>query len=191
MLKTLHSVYSHPFIPEEDLQAICDKHEKQSFKKNEFILKKGKIANEYYILESGLARAFVYDFDGNEITTEFFCDKELVIVPTSLFQRIPSIENVQAITDCTAWKISFEDFQELFHRMPGFMEWGRSWFSLQLFAQKQRSLEMITETARHRYLSLLEGKPQIIQKAPLKHIASYLGITDTSLSRIRKDTVLK
>ena len=68
-----------------------------------------------------------------------------------------------------------------------FKEWGRLWFTFQLFSLKQRTVNMLTETATQRYLTLLKNKPQIIQNAALKQIASYLGITDTSLSRIRKE----
>lgn len=134
-----------------------------------------------------MIRAFVYDFDHNEITIEFFAENEIVIVPSSLFQQIPSQENLQAITDAALLKISYDDFQQLFNEIEYFKDWGRLWFTHQLFSVKQRSLEMITETAKNRYLKLMKEKPQIIQSAPLKQIASYLGITDTSLSRIRRE----
>jgi hypothetical protein len=59
------------------------------------------------------------------------------------------------------------------------------------FALKQRSLAMITETAKERYKNLMYEHPDILQRASLKHVASYLGITDTSLSRIRKEITKK
>jgi hypothetical protein len=59
--------------------------------------------------------------------------------------------------------------------------------AFELYQSKMRATEMITEPATKRYLHLMQGRPQIIQQAPLKYIASYLGITDTSLSRIRKE----
>lgn len=189
MDKIFSEIYQHFLLTEEDLETIASKHEKLNFEKGRIFLSEGEVMNEYYLLESGLVRAFVYDFDNNEITTEFFVENDIVIVPTSLFQRTGSQENLQAITDCIVRKISFEDFQTLFHSIPGFSEWGRLWFTFQLFSLKQRSLDMITETATNRYLKLLKEKPQIIQNAPLKQIASYLGITDSSLSRIRKDLV--
>ena len=184
------NVYRHPLLSAEDLQSIASIHQQVTFSKGNVFFKEGYVADEYYILEKGLIRAFVHNYNGDEITTDFFTDSDIVIVPTSLFQRIPSLENLQALTDCILWKISFDDFQQLFHRMPGFVEWGRLWFTTQLFAVKQRSLDMIRETATTRYLKLLQQKPQIIQHAPLKQIASYLGVTDTSLSRIRKDISL-
>ena len=182
-------IYQHPLLSATDLETLAAAHEPVAFSRGDLILKAGRTANEYYILEEGLIRAFVHNYNNDEITTEYFTDGEAVIAPASLFQRIPSQENLQALTDCSLWKIGFDAFQELYHNVPGFREWGRLWFSHQLFAVKQRSLDMITETATSRYLKLVKEKPQIIQHVPLKQIASYLGVTDTSLSRIRKDLV--
>lgn len=180
-------VYQHLLFSEEDIKIIAKAHQKVNLTKGSFLLKDGAIANEYFLLEKGLVRAFVHDYDNNEITTEFFVENEIVIVPASLFQRIPSQEIVQTLTDCILWKIDFDKFQHLFHSVPGFSEWGRLWFTTQVFSLKQKSLDIVTETATTRYLKLLKEKPQIIQNAPLKQIASFLGITDTSLSRIRKE----
>ena len=191
MVESLKYIYSHFLLSEENVTEIINAHQKISVAKGDFLLQENDIATEYYIVEKGLVRAFVNDFDNNEITTEFFIENEIVIIPSSLFQKIPSKENVQAITDCILWKINYDDFQELFHRLEGLREWGRDWFSYQLFLMKQRSLDRFTESASERYLKLLKEKPQIIQLAPLKQIASYLGITDTSLSRIRKDILSK
>jgi len=190
MTSKIFDVYSDfPFFFEEELSEICLAHEKMVFQKGDFILEEGKTANEYYILEKGLARSFVNDFNGNDVTTHFFVEKEVVIDVSSLFQRIPTQENIVCITDCECWKLDFEVFQELFHRIPNLREWGRAWMSQELFRYKQRSVEMFTLSATKRYLNLLHEKHQIIQFAPLKQIASYLGVTDTSLSRIRKELV--
>ncbi|HEY0751463.1 MAG TPA: Crp/Fnr family transcriptional regulator, partial [Chitinophagaceae bacterium] len=73
------------------------------------------------------------------------------------------------------------------HSIPEFREFGRSILVRGFSNLKLRMLSMITETAEQRYASLLQHNPEIFQYAPLKYIASYLGITDSSLSRIRKD----
>jgi len=187
MSDIFHTVYQHLLFSEEDFHAIAAAHEKTEIAKGNFLLKSGEISNEYYLLEKGIVRSFVHDYNNNEITTEFFAENDIVIVPSSLFQRISSQETLQTLTDCVLWKIDFDKFQHLFHSVPGFSEWGRSWFTTQVFSLKQKSLDIVTETATNRYLKLLKEKPQIIQNAPLKQIASFLGITDTSLSRIRKD----
>lgn len=181
--------YDFPFFLDEELEELFAAHEKIYFQKGDFILKENKMANEYYILEQGLVRSFVNDFNGNDVTTHFFVENEIVIEVSSIFQRIPTSENMVCLTDCVCWKLDFEVFQELFHKIPNLREWGRAWMSQQLFSYKQRSVEMFTLSATNRYLKLLEEKPQVIQNAPLKQIASYLGVTDTSLSRIRKELV--
>ena len=187
MQEPLKYIYRHPLLSEQELDQIWGAHTAMIFKKGEVLLKEAAVATAYYLLEEGIVRSFVHDYDNNEITTEFFCARDIVIIPASLFQQRPSQENLQAVTSCRLWKIDYESFQRLFHSIEGVREWGRVWFSHQLFNMKQRSLDMITETASSRYEKLLKEKPQIIQQAPLKQIASYLGITDTSLSRIRRN----
>src|SRR5690606_24690958 len=113
-----------------------------------------------------------------------------VIEVLSLFQRIPTTENIQALTDCDCWKLDFDVFQELYHSIPGFSEWGRLWMTNSLFHFKQRSVEMVTISAKERYLQLIKEKPQVILPSPLKNIGSYRGISDTSFSIILKEISL-
>lgn len=182
----LRRVYRHDGFTETELQQLFEVHELINFTKGDYLLKEGKMPNEYYILENGVIRSFVYDYNGNDITTNFFVENNVVIEVASLFQRTRSKENIEALTDCVCWKIDFNKFQELYHAIKNFNEWGRAWMSGKLFACKQRSVEMITERASERYLKLVETMPTVLQFAPLKNIATYLGVTDTSLSRIRK-----
>lgn len=188
-MEVLKNIYQHPAFSEEDLKLIFDKHEKLTFRKGEFFLKENEVSNEYFVLESGVVRSFVFDVDNNDITINFFTKDDIIIEASSIFQRIPSMENIQAETDCVVWKINYDDFQELFLTIPALAEWGRAWMSYQLFYLKQRSVEVITKSATERYLDLIHAKPDVLKFVNLKNIASYLGITDTSLSRIRKEIV--
>ncbi|WP_300671293.1 Crp/Fnr family transcriptional regulator [Soonwooa sp.] len=183
------NTYQHFLLNEEDIKQIASFHKKKTYAKDDIILAEGDVLDAYYLLEKGVVRAFVRDMDNNDITTEFFIDNDIVIIPSSLFQQVASQETLQALTDCEVWEIKYDDFQEVFRSIPGFAEWGRLWFTYQLFTVKQRSLDMITQSATNRYLKLIKEKPQILQTVPLKFIASFLGITDTSLSRIRKEIV--
>jgi len=182
----LSQVYKHPGISDADLLRIIDAHERITISKNSFLLKAGQTANEYCIVESGLIRSFLYDFEGNEITTDFMVPGELCIEVSSIFQRLPTVEYMQALTEVTAWKIDFDRFQDLFLSIPALPEWGRAWMTRQLVSFKRRATEMVTDSAAQRYERLIKERPQILQLAPLKYIASYLGVTDSSLSRIRK-----
>jgi CRP-like cAMP-binding protein len=183
----LRAVYQHELLSEKNLEAVFHAHKKVKFSKGDYILNLGTTPNRYLVLESGLIRSYVLDYNGNDITTNFFTKKDLVIEVSSLFQRIPSQENIEVLSECTCWQIDFQTFQELFHSIEGFREWGRAWLSNSLFEFKQRSVSMITNSATERYTNLMDSKPEVFQHSPLKHIASYLGITDTSLSRIRKE----
>lgn len=180
-------VYNHPLLKKEDYKEISKAHTQIEFQQGSMLLEIGKIAKEFYIIEKGLLRSFLYDYNGNETTTEFYCSNEILIESFSLFQRIPSKENFQAITDVVVWKIGYDTFQELLQNVSGFREWGRTWATSELFILKQRSINVLTMNATDRYLTLIKERPQIIKQSPLKYIASYLGITDTSLSRIRKE----
>ena len=105
----------------------------------------------------------------------------------SFFNCVRSKENIQAQTDCEGWYITYKQLNYLFHSLPEFREFGRSVLVKGFSELKIRMLSMITETAEDRYAQLLINNPEIFKQVPLKNIATYLGITDTSLSRIRKE----
>ncbi|PWT71248.1 MAG: Crp/Fnr family transcriptional regulator [Bacteroidetes bacterium] len=172
-------------------QEIASAFSHKELRKNEFLLKEGKISNQYFFLEHGFMRAFAFDTEGNDVTTNFFSDKQVVLEVSSFFNRTHSKENIQAIDDCTGWFITYEQLNDLFHSLPEFREFGRHILVTVLSALKSRMLSMITETAEQRYDALLKSNPEVFQHAQLRHIASYLGITDTSLSRIRKEYAKK
>ena len=101
--------------------------------------------------------------------------------------RTPTRENIQALTDCICWQLDFETFQQLFHSIEAFREAGRSRLVKSYFELKRHSTSLISDQAKDRNKRLLAEKPPNVQNVSLKQIASYLGVTDTSLSRIRKE----
>jgi len=163
----------------------------KEIKKNEFLLKEGRICNEYYFLENGFIRAFAHDTQGNDVTTNFYSGSQVVFEVNSFFNRVVSKENYQGIVDCEGWYITYDQLNYLFHAMHEFRDFGRSILVKGFSSLKIRMLSTITETAEQRYDALVKTNPEIFHHAALKHIASYLGITDTSLSRIRKEYAKK
>lgn len=157
------------------------------YTKNAFLLKEGKVCTESHFIESGFLRSYVVDIDGNEVTTDFYGSNIFANDFLSFFKRIPSNENIQVLADCTTWMINYDDLQTCFHTIPEFREFGRMMLINNYSRLKERMLGMIQLTAEQRYERLVTSHTEIFQNAPLKYIASYLGITDTSLSRIRKD----
>lgn len=172
-------------------QQIAEQFRYTEIAKNELFLTEGKISDAYLFLEKGFMRAFAIDTEGNEVTTNFCAPGQVVFEVASFFNRTRSKENIQALTACEGWYISYEQLNGLFHALPQFREFGRSVLVKGFSALKSRILVIITETAEERYAQLLTQNPEIFLHAPLKTIASYLGITDTSLSRIRKDFARK
>ncbi|RYZ54924.1 MAG: Crp/Fnr family transcriptional regulator [Chitinophagaceae bacterium] len=162
-----------------------------AFRKGDYFLKEGARSNDYLFLEKGIIRSFLFDTEGTEVTTNFYTSGNVVFEAASFFQRIPSQENFIALSECTGWIIAFEELNRLFHSLPLFRETGRAILVKTLVSLKMRTLSMINQTAEERYASLLATQPEIIRQVPLKYIASYLGITDTSLSRIRKEMATK
>jgi CRP-like cAMP-binding protein len=174
-------------IKEEMVFRITEHFKLREFAKGDFFLKEGKVSNEYLFLESGYMRAFLFDTEGNEVTVNFYSSNTVVFEVSSFFQRVPTQENIQSLTDCIGWAVTFEELNMLFHSLPEFREFGRAMLVKGFVSLKIRTLSMINKTAEQRYASLLKSNPEIFQNAPLKFIASYLGLTDTSLSRIRRE----
>ena len=185
----LNTIFKRENFREEEIALIISQFEKVAFKKNEYLIELGKVATYYYFLESGFARSYTIDTEGNDITTKFFSAEDIIIDWHSYFLKKPSRESIKAVTSCKCWKISFGDFMKLF-KIEAFREVGRTRLINNYFELKGHSISVIADQAKDRYLKLLEEKPTILQNVPLKHIATYLGIADTSLSRIRKEITL-
>ncbi|MBX2921940.1 MAG: Crp/Fnr family transcriptional regulator [Chitinophagaceae bacterium] len=186
----LKKIFSPADFKEGELALILPKFKEVTFSKNDFLLKEGKTENDYWFLESGFARSYVNDTHGNDITTNFYAKGDIAIDWSSFFLRNPSRENIQALTDCVCWQLDFDSFQQLFHGIETFREHGRRRLVSSYFALKSHSVSIIADQAKERYIHLLKDKPHVIQNVSLQHIATYLGITKYSLSRIRKEISL-
>lgn len=182
----LTQIFNEKNFSKEELERILAQYHPMEFAKNDYLIPLGSVANYYYFIEEGYARSFAIDLEGNDITTKFFGPKDLVIDWHSYFLKAPCREDIQAVSPCKVWKISFTDFMKLFN-IEAFREVGRTRLVNNYFELKNHTVSVISDPAKDRYLNLLKTKPDIVQNVPLKQIATYLGVTDTSLSRIRKE----
>lgn len=182
----IKSAYANPSISNDGYQEISGAHKRVHFKKGEVLLRNGETAKDYMLIESGILRKYVIDVNGNEVTTKFHSTGDFSIVVLSFFHHLPSSESIVAITDGVGWKIGFMEFMNLLKSVKGLGEWGRNWMSTQLFISEKRLVDIFVKTATERYLELMSDDPELLEKIPLKYLASYLGVTDSSLSRIRK-----
>jgi CRP-like cAMP-binding protein len=188
LIRFIQNVYP---INDSKAEQLAGKYQAKEIAKNDLILKQGAVCNASFFIEEGLMRAYTFDLEGNDVTTAFYPANTFATDIFSFFKRIPSKEYMQALTDCKTWRLTYEDMQDSFHTMPEFREFGRLNIINNYGALKERMLSTLHETAEQRYAGLVGSNPEILQIAPLKSVASYLGITDTSLSRIRKDFVKK
>ena len=187
----LNTIFTSQYFTAREQDEIISQFKPVEFAKHDFLLKEEKLQQHSWFLEAGFARSYGIDTDGNDITTHFYSAGDIVTDWTSFFLRTPTRETIQALTQCQCWQIDFNSFQRLFHSIENFREQGRTRLVSAYFDLKKHRVALIADQARDRYIQLLKEKPQIIQNVSLKHIASYLGVTDTSLSRIRKEIAME
>jgi len=190
LINFIKATIPHFKIDEQALLKTAECFEELELEKGEFLLKQGKQSG-YFIMLEGYLRAYTFNEEGEEITTYFYPPNRAVFEVASFFQRLPSEENIIALTKCKGYFTNFEKLNGMFHSVPEFREFGRAILVKEFVAYKQRTLSMINKSAEERYVQLIQTNKDIFQFAQLKHIASFLGITDTSLSRIRRDFLKK
>ena len=173
-------------MSDEKAVSLTEDFEYFSFPKSEFLLKENKVNKQSYFLEAGYVRSFTLDKEGQEVTTNIYAAPCFINDFLAFFKQLPAKENFQTITNCEGWTITFDNVEKSFHNSPEFREFGRILVLHHYDLLQVRMLGMIKASAEDRYIKLLTKYPDIFQNVSLKIIASYLGITDTSLSRIRK-----
>jgi CRP/FNR family transcriptional regulator, anaerobic regulatory protein len=187
----IHDFYKNSRFSTDTKIIITSYHHKVELQRNKILLSKGAIISEIYLIEQGIARSFVHNSEKEEITTHFFSPYEIIVDEISFLEKIPSESTYQAITDMVVWKITLVDFYHLFDTQSEFRVWVRDRITSALIKEKQTHLWMKTKSAHERYKDLLLKNPEFNYHVPLKYIATYLGITDTSLSRIRREMMGK
>jgi CRP-like cAMP-binding protein len=155
-------------------------------KANQYFLKEGEISNELGFVTRGLLRSYIYDDMANEITQEFFSEGTLIISFESFNNRVPSKESIKAIEDSELMTISYEVQNQLYEKLPVWKQICKDFSDMKSQEQIERTRQFQILSATNRYRQFCENNSQILQRATLGHIASYLGIDNATLSRIRK-----
>ena len=176
-------------MSDEKADLIASYFKKEDITKNTLLIQEGKTSKKSYFLESGIIRCYIINLEGEEVTTRFYSAPDFLNDYLSFFEQAPSKENFEIITDATMYGINYEDVQFCFHNIPEFREWGRMLLTLNYAYVSKRMIAFHTETATERYQKLESKHPEIIAQVPLNMIASFLGITKSSLSRIRKEVI--
>jgi len=157
-----------------------------NLKQNDFFLKQGKVSDKIGFVISGLLRTYRYDDQGEEVTTQFYPAGSLVISFESFNHQVPSDENIVASTDAALMVIAYDKQKELYQKIPAWNQICRDLADVKSREMIERSLQFQTLSATERYRRFCHDHPEVIKVAPLRHIASFLGIDIATLSRIRR-----
>ncbi len=182
-LKAFIAYYCEP--DEQQMNFILSKFSFQTVRKGKHILRKGQICDKLVYTEKGNFRTYYKDDNDKDITTWIAFDDMLAIEPASFFTQEPAKFNIEAIADSEIASIPYKELQQLYIDIPVFNEFGRKIAEEIVIGAINRVISFQNETADIRYQKLVT-KINYLQNVPLKHLASFLGVTDTSLSRLRR-----
>ncbi len=152
--------------------------------KKSYILKQGQVCRNLYFIEKGLVRCF-YIKDDKEVCSWFMKEGDLIISVESFFKQVISYENIQAIEDCLVYYIDYKDLQYMYRHFIDSNFLARVVTEKYYMLSEQRLFSIRMQRAQERYQYLIDNFPELIQRVPSKYIASYLSITEETLSRIR------
>lgn len=156
----------------------------KSFKKGELLHTANSICNHFFIIISGIARVFYYKED-KDVTAHIAQEQESITAIDSFIQRKKSNYFVEALEDLEVFMVSREDLENLFVKEPKFEHFGRLFLEQIYIDLVERIVDIQMQTSQERYDKLLDKKPELFQRVPAKHLASFLGMTAETFSRIR------
>lgn len=148
------------------------------------LLKEGAISQKAFYIEKGAVRAW-FNNDGKDVTFQFFFERQGVSSIESFRTNQPSLLTIETIEPCILHSISKNDFQKILDSSPVIRQQIEEYNFQRLIFYQKLFLSRIKDNPEKRYKELLENNPEIFQRVPQHYIASYLGITSVSLSRIR------
>jgi len=173
-------------LSNESLQLIISKIKLVSLPKNTILMDADKIEKKVYFIKKGMARAYTID-DGNEITFWFGKEGDCILSMRSYVINKPSYETIQLLEDCELYEIEMKELFDFYSTNLEIANWGRKFAEIELINTEERFISRQIGTAKNRYEKLLTENPSLINRVQLGYIASYLGISQVTLSRIRSE----
>lgn len=174
-------------LNKQQIDLIVSKAQTLELKKDEYFSEAGKVPKHLGFVLEGVFRFCYYNNKGEEITNYFIDEGNFVVDNQKFEAQIVASEYVQAVTNCKVLAFSKKDWDEISDTIVGFEMIQANVVKKCLITAMERRSPLISEDATTRYLSFMESFPALINRIPLSYIASYLGITQQSLSRIRRN----
>lgn len=168
-----------------ELELVLGYFERAVFKKRHLVQPAGKVANAVYFVESGCLRLFCSK-EGVDRTTYFFTEHMFAGTYDSFLSRRPSLIAIEALEETRVLVLSYAALEELYRVFPKMNEFVRKSIEQRFVVLHDLFTAYLLNSPEERYLTLLKERPELVQRIPQHHIASFLGVTPVSLSRIRR-----
>jgi len=172
-------------IPDKEVIEDFGKHlSRVELPRKTLLLKAGKVCDHLYFMEKGLARNFCKEGD-KDITNDIYIDSDLLTSLSSFISRKPSWDNIELLEDSLLYSIHYDDLQLMYRKHPVLERIGRMITESYYISLSAQTYRLKFSSSSERYEALYNRKTEIIRRAPIGMIASYLGMTIETLSRIR------
>ncbi len=183
--KIIEHLLHYISLSSDEITAISESIPIQSFSKGSILLKEGEVSKHAYFNIKGCVRLY-YLIDGEEKTTFFYTENQFITSIKSFTNRVPAHHFLECVEDCTLGVLSYEAEIYLLKKFPKFEYLSRILLEEELGHYQDMLSTYITTKPEDRYKKLLKLNPQLLQRIPQYQLATFLGVTPESLSRIRK-----
>lgn len=178
-------------IPREAVTACSNFYVSKKIAKNEFLLREGEVCNSTYFVEKGLLRMYSIDKNGKEHIIQFAPEKWLISDRSSLYFSEKSKYYIEAVEESEILLLKNDFFANINLEFPNTVENNDMLLQKHIRNLQNRVNSLLSDTAEERYMSFIKMYPDILLRVPQWMVASYLGITPESLSRVRKELARK
>ena len=173
----------HP-LPLELAAHLEHKLKERKVARKQFLLKAGHVCRDISFIEEGLLRCF-YLKDDMEVSSWFMKEGDVIASVMSFFNQTPSYESIQAIEETTVYSIEHRELEAIYRNFPEFNYVGRVLVQKYYMLSEQRLYSLRMQRSQERYDYLLEHHAELVLRVPAKYLASYLGITEVTMSKIK------
>ncbi len=180
-------IYLETLIPftEREMEVFISLFSKIQLKKKDYFAKEGEYSSQLAFISNGIMRAFFRNKSGKEYNKTFFTASSFVAAYSSITTKQKNLINIQCLTDCTLLVADFRQLTALYSNYPKFESLARTIAEYKFAIKEKREIELVTLDATERYSIFKKEHPDLENLINQYHIASYLGVTPTQLSRIR------
>ncbi len=184
MKRLVENIEAYISLNQEELSLLNESLTKKTYEKKTVFFEEGKIANEIYFVSKGCVRLF-YNVDGTDKTAFFYTEGQFICAGESYTFNVPAIENYQAIENTDLIVFTKSDIEKLTLQLPKLEVIARVAVENELITSQKVIASFVTKSPEERYLDLLNTQKELFQRVPQQYIASFLGVSPETLSRIK------